>query len=172
MREYRVERIKAPVTLKLRDGLELSGSLFVRPEPRDEPLVRKVQQLLNGPESFLPLEVSAEHVTVVHSKERVLWCRYDGPVGPVLEFLLPRRRVTLLLEDGSTLNGDLVADGPPDRRRVLDCLNLGEPFLLLECGERDYLVRRQAIVLVPSAEQGEPRAEAEAFEVESPTAVG
>src|SRR5436190_23899098 len=78
-------------------------------------------------------------------------------MGPVVEVMLPRRRVTLVLEDGSSLSGDLVADGPPEARRVLDCLNRATPFVLLEARDGDYLVRKEAIAWVPSPEMGDPR---------------
>ena len=169
MDAYRVDRQRVAVSLKLRDGLELAGHVFLPPEPRDEPLVNKVQLLLNGSERFLPVETEGGR-TVVHNKESILWCRYDGPPGPVVEVLSPRRRVTLILADGTELAGDLVAFGPPDRRRVLDCLNLARTFLLIESPKGDHLVRTDAIQLVPSAEGGDPRAESgeiDLFELEA-----
>ena len=53
-----------------------------------------------------------------------------------------------------------------DRRRVLDCLNRAEAFLLVETKEGDYVLRKDAITMVPSAELGDPRKDAD-FEMES-----
>lgn len=171
MERYRVERMKVLVTLKLRGGMEYQGKVFLPPNPSAEPAVHKLRSVLNGFDPFMPVEPQ-EGAPILHNKERVIWCRYEGPQGPTLEVLMPRRRVTLILEDGSVLSGDLVADGPPEQRRVLDCLNRPEPFLLLEARDCDYLVRRDAIVSVPSAETGEPRADDEAFDMERPGEIG
>lgn len=164
MEAYRVERTKAPVTLTIRGGTAMAGCLFLDPRPADEPTVAKVHRLFNDPSPFLPLEL-AEGRTVVVNKDRIVACRYDGPIGPVVEILIPRRRVTLILEGGMMLTGDLVADGPPDQRRVLDCLNRAELYFLVEARDGDYVVRRDAVECVPSEEQGEPREE-EAFALE------
>jgi hypothetical protein len=166
MREFRIEKTKARVTLKLRDGLEISGRVFLPREPEDEPYVGKLQALLNDAEPFIPVEIEGGE-PFVQNKDRVAWCRYDGPVGPVVEVTKPRRRVTLVLDDGSQLQGDLVAEGPPERRRVLDCLNLAPPFLLLETAHGDYLVRKDTISLVPSSEAGESPSEADTLVIET-----
>ena len=169
MKEYRIEKTRVSVTLRLRGSMQLSGSVFVLPESV-ESLPMRIAELLNAFERFVPFEVS-EGRTVVQNKGRVIWCRFDGRAGPVLEVPYPRRRVTLVLEDGTSLSGDIVADGPPDRRRVLDCLNDTKEFLLIETREADYIVRRDAIAWVPSAEMGEPREEErDQFEVEEPAA--
>ena len=166
MQEYRVEKIRANVTLRLRGNMEIQGRVFL-PIVADEPVVNRLHELWNGMETFVPVELDDER-TVLQNKARVLWCRYDGPAGPVLEVMLPRRRVTFVLEDGTSIGGDLVANGPPDRRRVLDCINRPQPFLLIEARDADYVLHRDAIAFVPSAELGDPREEEAGFEMEAP----
>lgn len=166
MEPYRVEKVRVRVALKTRDGLEIRGGLFVPVEPDDQPFVVKIQQLLNDPDPFLPVDIGGAE-PVLQNKARLLWCRYDGPPGPVVEVMLPRRRVTLVLDDGTSVSGDLVAQGPPDRRRVLDCLNLAPTFFLVESGDGEFLLRKEAVSLVPSGEDGDPRPESDPFEVEA-----
>jgi len=44
--------------------------------------------------------------------------------------------------------GVLVIDMPEGQRRVLDCLNRPDPFLIVRDGEREHLVRKQRITRV------------------------
>lgn len=163
MEPYRIDIHAATVDFKLVDLSEMTGKLFL-PAESTQSIPVELTARLNGSDRFLAVELPNEQ-RVLWNKDRVMWCRWRSDRGAGV--YSPRRRVTLLLDDMSSVHGDLIVDGPPDRQRVLDLLNMAEDFVRVDRADGCILVNKRCISCVPSPELGEEEVGAEAeFELE------
>jgi len=155
---------KLPVTVELAvvgEGVR-QAEVFVAEHRAGSPRRQRVLDLLESEPQFLPA-VAANGEQRIFNKAMLLW------VGiPLLEGVLPveedgdgdlasddggtlydvRRPVTVELQGGGELSGDLLYSPPPEQARVVDYLNRGGRFLRLWASDRVVLVNKERIVSV------------------------
>jgi hypothetical protein len=124
--QYRIEKDRLAVTIRLHGGERVNGYIFVQPSiyrhlGREEPV-----DVFNAPEPFFPLQ--SELGTLLLAKDRVIeaWPAETEPEEEEDEMRHASARavgVQLTLTDGSERCGTILLELPSDRPRVLDFLN-------------------------------------------------
>jgi hypothetical protein len=148
--DYRFDKSRVPITVRLLGGEELRGTLFAqasqfRARGHEEPI-----DLLNDPEPFFPLE-REDGVVVLIPKARVLELRGVGlsPEDELRRASVRAVEVVVRLVDGADRTGTLLLEMPSDRPRVLDYLNhSAERFLTLFGKDEVQILNAEAIEYV------------------------
>lgn len=128
MEEFRVPQQEVPVEIRLRDGREFTGHMFVpvvgtRVQP--EPLVDR----LNDADRFLPVTRDGEFEMV--NKSCIVLVRQRGPVPRSLEDTCLERTLSVDLDEGGVVEGRVRYLMPHERSRLLDFLNVAPRFIEL-----------------------------------------
>lgn len=150
MHDYRFDKSRVTISLRLRGGAEVSGTLFVqasqyRARGHEEPI-----DLLNDPDPFFPFERD-DGVVILVPKARVLEVLgvETTPEDELRRTSARAVEVVLHLVDGNERTGMLLLEMPSDRPRVLDYLNHNaEPFLMLFEPNGARIVNARAIEYV------------------------
>jgi len=155
---------KLPVTVELAvvgEGIR-QVEVFVAEHRAGSPRRQRVLDLLESEPQFLPA-VAAGGTQQIFNKAMLLWVGIsllDGAL-PVEEdgdgdidaenggtLYDVRRPVTVELQGGGALRGDLLYSPPPEQARVVDYLNRGGRFLRLWASDRVVLVNKERIISV------------------------
>ena len=147
------ESLKIPkrlkqVTLWVHPEGPVVGNLFLRvPDAEDggeEPL-----EVLNQPDPFLVVKVDGPDEVRFYNKHSIVRVEYPVEASNLTDEAETRHCV-LQMMDGSTMQGEIHRDLPPDRPRLFDYLNLsGERFLKIDCSDgRTYLINKLYIMCV------------------------
>ena len=147
MYQYRIEKDRLPITIKLDGGDCIEGHIFVQPSVYRHLGREEAIDLLNAPEPFFPI-VGTDGSTLLIAKDRVMeaW-----PVQPDEdeELRLAGTREALLelvLVDGTVRSGTIPLELPSDRPRLLDFLNShSERFLALHAADAIHLINTRVI---------------------------
>lgn len=148
---FRVPKCRVPVKLCGADGSVTRGSLFVDPATPRHAGQQTILERLNGPESFLVLEVGEGGQIEIFQKRHLLRVT-PGADTPMDQVFVPEGLVTrqedanLTLVNGSTMHGRIWMGLPHDRSRLSDFLNTGEEFFPLLIPGGIHLVRTDAVV--------------------------
>lgn len=145
MSDFRVEKHHARATLTLSSGVEVTGSFFLAEATPHRVGPERVYDLLNRPDRFFPFEVDAredrgayvalfsrEHVVVAELDRETSLAEDDGTFD-----LASNKIVSLLLDNGARLRGELHIEMPSGRDRVSDFANRDARFSYF--GARDAL---------------------------------
>ena len=147
MSDYRIEKIRCPVVVRLHSGESVTGEIFLQPFVRPGGANERPQDILNSGEPFFPLAL-ADGDTLLVAKEQVLALGTDQADADdeALESLARPLVVEVRLINGDKHAGAIFLDMPTERPRLLDFLNRDdERFLTLHGTERRFLINRQAI---------------------------
>lgn len=147
MSDYRIEKIRCPVVVRLHSGESVTGEMFLQPFVRPGGGNERPQDILNSTEPFFPLAL-ADGDTLLVAKEQVLAIGTDHPEedDEALGSLARPMVVEVRLINGDRHAGAIFLDMPSERPRLLDFLNRDdERFLTLHGTERRFLINRQAI---------------------------
>ncbi|MEJ7811645.1 MAG: hypothetical protein WKG32_14635 [Gemmatimonadaceae bacterium] len=145
--QYRIEKDRVTLTVRLRSGRQLEGCIFVQPSVyrhfgREEPF-----DLFNGPEPFFPILTSDGEPRLV-AKAQVVEVGRIAPTEDDHERRITSRSadVELMLVDGTRRSGSILLELPSDRPRVLDLLNSsGDQFIRLFADDSISLVNVAAV---------------------------
>ena len=116
----------------------------------------RLNDLLNGQDSFIPACDEEDRVVFVH-RQAVLCVSVDaqtelGGDGASAEELAPEHaicaQVEILMDNGDSFSGTLRYLMPEGNRRVQDLLNQPRQFLILRDGERARLINKNHILRV------------------------
>ncbi len=146
MNEYRIEKLRRPLAVVLRDGQRLEGEVFLRPVSRHRPRPEEPAELLNDPDPFFAFVTGGQALLVAKSnvaraETHAADDTFDlGPLGVTVE---------LTFTDGSVCGGSIFLETPSDRPRLLDFLNGYRPrFLPVVDAAQVLLVNTQTIAHV------------------------
>lgn len=147
MSEYRIEKLKRDVSVRLANGERLEGQMFLRPVSRYRPRSEDPLELLNDVEPFFPLMLS-DGKAVLISKSGVSLVETsiedEDQDLTALGYL-----VEVTLTDSSTCRGSVFVERQPGRQRLYDFLNAyPSRFMTLVNTEKVILVNTQTIALV------------------------
>jgi hypothetical protein len=147
--EYRIEKVRRPVTLLLADGSELRGDIFVHPVSRFSAEPQGADDFLNEDEAYFALALD-HGAPVLVAKDNVIRAEASSAaVSDDLEMTRVGLDVEVTLVGGHRCVGCVFPDTRADRARLIDFLNgFSQRFLALFEGGRVTLVNRQAVAHV------------------------
>ena len=154
MQELQIPTRPILVDILVTTGALISGSLYVPESPQQTHDADEVINLLNDERSFVPLAVTGQRGgPFVLSKAHIVRVRLPLLEGEVLDRTSESApsdssTSTLLLLDGSILEGTLVVVTPPNLSRLLDKLNAADLFLSVVSTEAIDFVQRSHVVHV------------------------
>ena len=154
MGELRVPTRAILVDVLVTTGAHISGSMYVPDSPNQNNDADEVMHLLNDERSFVPLAVSGQKGgPFVLSKAHIVRVRLPLLEGEALDRTSESApsdssTSTLLLVDGSVLEGTLAVVTPPHLSRLLDKLNAADLFLSVVSTEAIDFVQRSHVVHV------------------------
>ena len=154
MQELQIPTRPILVEILVTTGALISGSLYVPESPQQTHDPDEVIHLLNDERSFVPLAVTGNNGgPFVLSKAHIVRVRLPLLEGEALDRTSESApsdssTSTLLLVDGSVLEGTLAVVTPPNLSRLLDKLNTADLFLSVISTEAIDFVQRSHVVHV------------------------
>ena len=149
MSELRVPTVALEAEVVCADGRAFRGRIFVPPaSPHHDGPMRVTEWMNDDRTPFFPLKPEDGDSFIVNKDEVVLLSvdAVGEEPGAAAE-TAPRRAVVVECRD-RTVKGTVAIDMPPGQQRLLDHLNRGEPFLIVEDADRRHLIRKARITRV------------------------
>lgn len=148
MSQYRIEKLKRPVTVLLNDGNRLEGEIFLRPQSRYRARPEEPIELLNDVEPYFPLMVRPGEAVIL-AKSGVACVETSLEEGEDQEFTALGLPVEVTLTSGKTCSGSVFIESRAGRERLFDFLNaFPSRFLPVVDARRIFLVNSQSIAYV------------------------
>lgn len=129
-RDFAVPKERQQVTVHLLGGETLAGNIFLEYKPEAVTAYQKVASFLEDPLAFFPLAGGGGKPQII-AKANLKMLEMEYPEDESSFSLKRIENVTIVLADGSRIDGLLMADVPEEKDRLSDCLNLPERFLSL-----------------------------------------
>jgi hypothetical protein len=147
MSDYRIEKLRRELRLRLTDGSRLEGEIFLRPVSRYRSRPEEPGDMLNDAEPFFALVRHGEALLV--AKAHVATAETSVAQDDALEIGALGISVEVTLRDGTVCEGSIFIESPHDRPRLLDFLNAyHERFVPLIAPSQVLLVNTQQIAHV------------------------
>lgn len=156
--QYRIPKIVVPVRVVLDGGTVVEGSVYLRTVAEAHAGRQKVVDLLTSPEKqFFPV-CTEETVRLVHqTRIAVAWIEEpeDADSGAILDeldlcfdpvFVAVELELAGMPREMARMKGQLRLVMPPGHQRVLDFLNLDEPFFSVETDRGTALVNKRYVL--------------------------
>ncbi|HJU64143.1 MAG TPA: hypothetical protein VJ596_00640 [Gemmatimonadaceae bacterium] len=147
--QYRIEKQRLAISLRLLGGQSVEGDMFLQPSPYGYSGGERAVDVLNARASFVPVELDDGSVLLVQ-KDRVIEVRGDGLAEEDeirLAIAIPSP-LEITMTDGTLVEGSLMLEVPHDRQRALDYLNdCRMRFLTVYTSEGARLVNSKLIEL-------------------------
>ena len=149
--QIRVPTAAVAATVSTSDGTTREVTVFLALASPSHGGPETIDEFLNSPRPFLPVKTSegkpnligAESIrTFTVGADAPMLSRLPGRDLPGIHF------VTLCLEDGTMIEGTLIANQPPDQRRVSDAFNAEGRFVPIETGGAVTYVQKSRITRV------------------------
>lgn len=149
--QFRVPKTPVQVELTLEGGERIAGKVFVLPTGSPHEGREKVIELLEEPQTFMPVQTERESRLV--QKRRIVAIRVEGQYDAGLEdpymAAIPRAAVVIHLvglpDEVAAIEGTLRLNMPPGQMRVLDYLNHADHFFPLETATGVALVAKRYV---------------------------
>lgn len=143
----KIEKKLKEVTLWIHPEGVVLGQLFVRTQSAEYAAEEEPIEVLNGPEPFVVLRREEPESIRFYNKNSIVRVEYEREDDTALPDVHPLE-CTLLMMDGSHIEGVIRRPLRPDRARLLDYLNLTEErFVKVESPDaRIHLVNKPYIV--------------------------
>lgn len=143
-----VDKIKRKVTLGLSDQAQISGYLYLSPFSELGVGRQTILDALTGVDRFIPFESNDGEFSFIN-QDHVVWLASAMEEDPD-EIAAPpeHRSVTVFIQGGKRLRGDLVVAIPEGKGRLSDLLNESKDFLVLRDEKREILVNVDYVIRV------------------------
>lgn len=151
--ELTVPKERQKIAVHLVGGETLSGNIFLEYHPESMTLYQKVSDFLEHTNTFFPLTTDAGAPQFI-SKKSVRMVKVDYPDEDPAFALMHVEEISVLFADGSKVSGMLMADIPPERKRLSDCLNLSTQFLSARTPGAVLFINKQTVLKVVYATKG------------------
>lgn len=147
MNEYRIEKLRCPVTVTMVGGERIEGDLFVSATVPFRLGPEEAIDVLNAPEPFLPIaEPSGEIVIVAKARVAEVETGLPSEHEETRFAGLRPTAIEVALAGGAIRSGFVHLAVRHERPRLLDYLNaITEPFLLLYSTDGVRLISRAMI---------------------------
>lgn len=150
--DFRIDKLRVPVSLIMLGGEELNGNMFVQQVSPNRSGREEIPDVLNGKEAFFPLAQEGGTLLVAKDQVREVVVRGDFSAAFV-ETGARRVPVELTLTDGAIRTGEVYLEMPEQRPRVLDFLNrYAQRFVVLYAAGGVCLINRSLIEHVRPAD--------------------
>lgn len=151
MSDYRVEKLRRPLSVVLRDGQRLDGEVFLRPVSRHRSRPEEPFDLLNEADPYFAFVREGETVLVAKTSVARAETSYETEDDIDAESLGASLgvQVEVTLHDGTVCSGSIFLESRSDRPRLLDFLNAYHgKFLPVVDATQVILVNTQTIAHV------------------------
>jgi len=152
---FRIPRVRVSVQVALVGRRNRDVSIFLGERAETHSGHERPSDVLNSARKFLPaLErdslvfLNLEAVTMVTVPAGVEYTEEELQLAYGAVPDETRRRIEVVLEDGTTLDGDIWYAMPEGQRRVQDFLNTPDRFFRLREGDRALLVNKTRVLWV------------------------
>ncbi len=143
--DFRIDKLRVPVSLTMLGGEELNGSMFVQTLSPNRVGREEIPDVLNGEEAFFPLAQEGGTLLVAKDQVREVVVRGDFEKA-YAETGAQRVAVEVTLTDGATRTGEVYLEMPAQRPRLLDFLNrYAQRFVVLYAAGGVCLINRTLI---------------------------
>ena len=151
MSELRVPTNALEAEVLCADGRTFKGRVFIPVLSSHRAGPMRASEWMNDRSPFFPFLPAEGGDSFILNRDEVLVLTLDAGADrdgddPADEVSI-RRRVIVECRD-RRFEGDVAIDMPENLRRVADYLNRGEPFLIVEDGDRHHLIRKARITRV------------------------
>ena len=152
MQDLQIPMRPIVVDVHMTTGAHINGSMFILESPHQTNDAHEVRHLLNDDRSFIPLAVTGkERRPFLLSKTHIVRVRLPLSEGDALDRIsasgpsdVPTS--SLLLVDGSVLEGTLTVVTPPSMSRLVDKLNSADLFLsVISTAAIDFVQRSHVV---------------------------
>jgi hypothetical protein len=151
--DFRIDKLRVPVSLIMLGGEELNGEMFVQSMAPNRVGREEIPDVLNGAEAFFPLAQAGGTLLVAKDQVREVVVRGDDFEMPLLQTGARPVPVELTLTDGATRTGEVYLEMPAQRPRLLDFLNrYAQRFVVLYAAGGVCLINRTLIEHVRPAD--------------------
>jgi hypothetical protein len=152
MSEFRIEKHRADAELTLSTGTRVKGAFFLSQSSAEHAGPERVGDLLNSEHGFFPFELAGggsprtvlynrAHVTTIalppSATEARLNTGYD---------VATKRRVSILLANGTRVAGTVSVYRPAGRDRLSDFAHVEGPFQYVETADHTLIINTAFIV--------------------------
>lgn len=155
MTDLRVPKRRVPVQVFFTTGSPpLSVHLFLAEYASQHAGAERVEDLLNGPQAFLPAFDVVANATTLLNRDAVVVARMTREVTddlPDFDTVAPAEHVQsveVVLRDGNRLLGRVRYVRPEGQDRLSDVLNEPDPFLAVETDDSLAFVRKKHVARV------------------------
>jgi hypothetical protein len=152
---FRVPRVRVNVQVALVGRRTREVSIFLGERAENHSGHERPSDVVNGDRKFLPaLErdtlvfLNLEAVTMVTFAAELEYTEEELQLIEAAVQHETQRRIEVVLEDGTALNGDVAYVMPEGQRRVQDFLNGPEHFFRLKDGDRARLVNKRRVLWI------------------------
>jgi hypothetical protein len=156
---FRVEKVRTAATLTLSNGAAVSGYFFVASGSATHAGPERIKDVLNAQEGFFPFEVAGigGSQTILFNREHVVVATLKGNEEAQSDpgyACSTQRGVSMLLSNGSRLQGIVSVQRPEGCNRLSDFARSAERFMYLEDGLVTFIVNvGHVIELLEETEQ-------------------
>ncbi len=144
----RVPKRRVPVEVALAGHAARPAEVFLAETSAHSHRPERLSDLLDGATSFVP--VLEDGRAALLGRSSLLWVSVDNGVleEDELELFSHRKKVTLELRDGSSLEGELLYTAPMESARVADFLNGHDRCFRVWQASRTYFVIKEHVLRV------------------------
>lgn len=144
--DFRITKVRLPVSLIMLGGEELGGEMFVQSVSATGHGREEIPDILNNEEPFFPLARAGGTLLVAKDQVREVVISGDQFADSFLATAARAEPVELTLTDGSVRTGKVYLEMPTARPRLLDFLNrYAQRFVMLYAAGGVCLVNRTLI---------------------------
>jgi hypothetical protein len=144
--DFRIAKVRLPVSLIMLGGEELGGEMFVQALSAKHQGREEIPDILNSDEPFFPLARAGGTLLVAKDQVREVVVTGEQFDDPFLATAARAEPVELTLTDGSVRTGRVYLEMPTARPRLLDFLNrYAQRFVVLYAAGGVCLVNRTLI---------------------------
>jgi hypothetical protein len=149
--EFRIEKTKAEAVITLTGGTSVRGRFFVVASSANDWGPERIKDLLNAERGFFPFEVGdGGHArTVLFNRAHVVMVTLSGHEEPQRDpgyASASARAVSVLLSNGTRVNGTLKVYLPHGRDRLSDYARGSESFRYVEAPGKTFIINVAHIV--------------------------
>jgi hypothetical protein len=151
MSDLRIEKKRIEATIMLSNGSSIQGCVFVSSFNATQTGPESVKDLMNDGPGFFPIEViEGDHLTIhLVNRQHVLFVTLgsDDELRREPDYdVATRRAVSLLLDNGATLDGYVAVSRPRGRDRLSDHTRWSEPFWYLDVPPTTLIVNASHVI--------------------------
>ncbi len=150
MTSLAVDKIKKRVSLALADRSQLTGYMFLSPFSELGVGQQTVLEALTGRDRFIPFETTEGEFSFVN-QSLVMWLSHSWEESESQDDALPEtesRQVTVMLQDGKMLRGEVAVVMPEGQARLSDWLNRTGRFFSLKDKNREVMINIDFVVRI------------------------